>query len=150
MSPTLTGAVPRGFGRRCWGQDPTPEQLAAITAPIGPVHAIAGAGSGKTAVMAAHIVYLSERLGVAPASVLGLTFTNKAASELEAQSRDALADIPDRRRRRIAVDTYHAFAADLVERTGSGSGSRWTPTSSARPSSTRSCSASSTASGSST
>ncbi|HSK35917.1 MAG TPA: UvrD-helicase domain-containing protein, partial [Actinomycetota bacterium] len=74
------------------GQEPTPEQLAAVTAPIGPVHVIAGAGSGKTAVMAARIVYLVERLGVAPASVLGLTFTNKAASELEARVREALAD----------------------------------------------------------
>ena len=100
------------------GQDPTPEQLAAITAPIGPVHVIAGAGSGKTAVMAARIVYLVERLGVAPASVLGLTFTNKAASELEARVRDALADIPIDVGDEITVDTYHAFAADLVKAYG--------------------------------
>ena len=35
------------------GQDPTPEQLAAVTAPIGPVHVIAGAGSGSGRVTAA-------------------------------------------------------------------------------------------------
>jgi DNA helicase-2/ATP-dependent DNA helicase PcrA len=118
VSPTLTGAVPPGVRAALRGQDPTPEQLAAITAPIGPVHVIAGAGSGKTAVMAARIVYLIERLGVAPASVLGLTFTNKAASELEARVRDALADIPIDVGDEITVDTYHAFAADLVKAYG--------------------------------
>jgi DNA helicase II / ATP-dependent DNA helicase PcrA len=118
VSATLTGVVTPGVRAALRGQDPTPEQLAAITAPIGPVHVIAGAGSGKTAVMAARIVYLIERLGVAPASVLGLTFTNKAASELEARVRDALADIPIDVGDEITVGTYHAFAADLVKAYG--------------------------------
>jgi DNA helicase-2/ATP-dependent DNA helicase PcrA len=100
------------------GQDPTPEQLAAITAPLGPVHVIAGAGSGKTAVMAARIVYLVERLEVPPAAVLGLTFTNKAANELEARVREALADTPADVGDEVTVDTYHAFAADLVKAYG--------------------------------
>jgi DNA helicase-2/ATP-dependent DNA helicase PcrA len=82
------------------------------------VHVIAGAGSGKTAVMAARIVYLIERLGAAPASVLGLTFTNKAASELEARVREALADTPTGVGDEVTVDTYHAFAADLVKAYG--------------------------------
>ena len=118
MSATLTGVVTPGVRAALRGQDPTPEQLAAITAPIGPVHVIAGAGSGKTAVMAARIVYLVERLGVAPASVLGLTFTNKAASELEARVREALADTPTDVGDEVTVDTYHAFAADLVKAYG--------------------------------
>ena len=82
------------------------------------MHVIAGAGSGKTAVMAARIVYLVERLGVAPASVLGLTFTNKAASELETRVREALADLPIDVGDEVTVDTYHAFAADLVKAYG--------------------------------
>ena len=118
MSATLTGVVTPGVRAALRGQDPTPEQLAAVTAPIGPVHVIAGAGSGKTAVMAARIVYLVERLGVAPASVLGLTFTNKAASELEARVREALADTPTDVGDEVTVDTYHAFAADLVKAYG--------------------------------
>jgi DNA helicase-2/ATP-dependent DNA helicase PcrA len=118
MSATLTGMVTPGVRAALRGQEPTPEQLAAITAPIGPVHVIAGAGSGKTAVMAARIVYLVERLGVAPASVLGLTFTNKAASELEARVREALADTPTGVGDEVTVDTYHAFAADLVKAYG--------------------------------
>ncbi len=118
MSATLTGVVTPGVRAALRGQDPTPEQLAAVTAPVGPVHVIAGAGSGKTAVMAARIVYLVERLGVAPASVLGLTFTNKAASELEARVRDALADTAADVGDEVTVDTYHAFAADLVKAYG--------------------------------
>jgi DNA helicase II / ATP-dependent DNA helicase PcrA len=118
VSATLTGVVTPGVRAALRGQDPTPEQLAAVTAPIGPVHVIAGAGSGKTAVMAARIVYLIERLGVAPASVLGLTFTNKAASELETRVREALADIPIDVGEEVTVDTYHAFAADLVKAYG--------------------------------
>ena len=118
MSATLTGVVTPGVRAALRGQDPTPEQLAAITAPIGPVHVIAGAGSGKTAVMAARIVYLVERLGVASASVLGLTFTNKAASELETRVREALADLPIDVGDEVTVDTYHAFAADLVKAYG--------------------------------
>ena len=118
MSATLTGVVTPGVRAALRGQEPTPEQLAAVTAPIGPVHVIAGAGSGKTAVMAARIVYLVERLGVAPASVLGLTFTNKAASELEARVREALAGTPTDVGDEVTVDTYHAFAADLVKAYG--------------------------------
>jgi DNA helicase II / ATP-dependent DNA helicase PcrA len=118
MSATLTGVVTPGVRAALRGQEPTPEQVAAITAPVGPVHVIAGAGSGKTAVMAARIVYLIERLGVAPASVLGLTFTNKAASELEARVRDALADTTTDVGDEVTVDTYHAFAADLVRAYG--------------------------------
>jgi DNA helicase II / ATP-dependent DNA helicase PcrA len=118
VSATLTGVVTPGVRAALRGQDPTPEQLAAITAPLGPVHVIAGAGSGKTAVMAARIVYLVERLGVAPASVLGLTFTNKAASELEARVREALADLPTEVGDEVTVDTYHAWAADLVKAYG--------------------------------
>jgi DNA helicase-2/ATP-dependent DNA helicase PcrA len=68
--------------------------------------------------MAARIVYLIERLGAAPASVLGLTFTNKAASELEARVREALADTPTGVGDEVTVDTYHAFAADLVKAYG--------------------------------
>jgi DNA helicase-2/ATP-dependent DNA helicase PcrA len=118
VSTTVTGVVTPGVRAALRGQDPTPEQIAAITAPLGPVHVIAGAGSGKTAVMAARIVHLVERLGVAPASVLGLTFTNKAASELEARVREALASTPADVGDEVTVDTYHAFAADLVRAYG--------------------------------
>ncbi|MEA5053256.1 MAG: UvrD-helicase domain-containing protein, partial [Propionicimonas sp.] len=57
------------------------QQLAAITAPLEPGVIIAGAGSGKTTVMAARVVWLVGSGAVLPEQVLGLTFTRKAAAE---------------------------------------------------------------------
>ena len=54
------------------------EQLDAITAPLEPAVVIAGAGSGKTTVMAARVVWLVGTGQVRPDQVLGLTFTRKA------------------------------------------------------------------------
>lgn len=51
---------------------------------------MAGAGSGKTTVMAARVVWLVGTGQVAPEQVLGLTFTNKAAGELSERVRKAL------------------------------------------------------------
>jgi DNA helicase-2/ATP-dependent DNA helicase PcrA len=58
------------------------QQFAAITAPLEPAVVIAGAGSGKTAVMAARVVWLVATGKVQPGEVLGLTFTTKATAEL--------------------------------------------------------------------
>ncbi|RYI99677.1 MAG: hypothetical protein EON52_25345, partial [Actinomycetales bacterium] len=66
-------------------------QLDAITAPLeGTGAIIAGAGSGKTTVMAARVVWLVGHDGVAPERILGLTFTNKAAAELGVRIRRSL------------------------------------------------------------
>lgn len=66
------------------------QQLAAITAPLSPGVIVAGAGSGKTTVMAARVVWLVGTGAVSPEQVLGLTFTNKAASELGHRVHDFL------------------------------------------------------------
>ena len=71
---------------------PSEEQFAAITAPLEPAVVVAGAGSGKTTVMAARVVYLVATGQVTPDQVLGLTFTTKAASELASRVRIALRD----------------------------------------------------------
>jgi len=100
----------------------TDEQWTAITAPLEPGVVIAGAGSGKTSVMAARVVWLVAR-GVAPEQVLGLTFTNKAAAELAARVRRSLlawasstgAGLLDAE---PTVLTYHAYAARLVREHG--------------------------------
>ncbi|MEU6079441.1 UvrD-helicase domain-containing protein [Streptomyces sp. NPDC047108] len=68
----------------------TREQMACITAPPAPQVIVAGAGSGKTTVMAARVVWLVGTGQVAPDRVLGLTFTNKAAGELSERVRKAL------------------------------------------------------------
>ena len=69
---------------------PSDQQWAAISAPLSPAVVIAGAGSGKTTLMAARVVYLVVTGQVRPDEVLGLTFTTKAASELRQRIRAAL------------------------------------------------------------
>ncbi|WP_241901436.1 ATP-dependent helicase [Nocardioides houyundeii] len=66
------------------------QQWAAIDAPLAPAVVIAGAGSGKTSLMAARVVHLVATGRVAPHEILGLTFTTKAASELRRRVADAL------------------------------------------------------------
>ena len=75
---------------RCDAVAASEQQWAAITAPLEPAVVIAGAGSGKTTLMAARVVYLVLTGQVRPDQVLGLTFTTKAASELRARIREAL------------------------------------------------------------
>ncbi len=100
----------------------TDDQLAAATAPLEPAVVIAGAGSGKTTVMAARVVWLVVSGQVAPEQVLGLTFTNKAAAELASRIREALrralpgsADEVDAE---PTVATYHAYAGRLLREHG--------------------------------
>lgn len=100
------------------------QQLDAITAPAAPAVIIAGAGSGKTTVMAARVVWLVGTDVVRPEQVLGLTFTRKAAAELSARVRTALVkagvlDLAgvDEAGEQVIM-TYDAFAARLVAEHG--------------------------------
>ncbi|TIC84533.1 ATP-dependent helicase [Nocardioides sp. GY 10127] len=109
---------------------PSPEQWAAISAPLEPAVVIAGAGSGKTTLMAARVVYLVATGQVRPEQVLGLTFTTKAASELRQRVRTALteAGLLEDAPRAVGEDaeevleptvlTYHAYAANLLTEHG--------------------------------
>ncbi|MFD9098762.1 UvrD-helicase domain-containing protein [Streptomyces collinus] len=101
----------------------TPEQTACVIAPPAPQVIVAGAGSGKTTVMAARVVWLVGTGQVAPEQVLGLTFTNKAAGELAERVRKALIkagvtdpDVidPDNPPGEPVISTYHAFAGRLL------------------------------------
>ncbi|MTE20896.1 AAA family ATPase [Streptomyces sp. TRM43335] len=113
--------------RRLLGIPFTAEQLECITAPPAPQVIVAGAGSGKTTVMAARVVWLVGTGQVAPERVLGLTFTNKAAGELADRVRKALhrAGVsepdpvdPDHAPGEPRISTYHAFAGQLLTEHG--------------------------------
>ncbi|GAB2492970.1 ATP-dependent DNA helicase AdnB [Luteococcus sediminum] len=100
------------------------EQLQAITAPLRPAVIIAGAGSGKTTVMAARVVWLVGTGQVQPQEVLGLTFTRKAANELAQRVRQSLLqagvvdpESPEDEGEEVIM-TYDSFAARLVNEHG--------------------------------
>ena len=127
VSPTASPAMLRDV----LGVPFTDEQLAAATAPLEPGVVVAGAGSGKTTVMAARVVWLVATGQVAPEQVLGLTFTNKAAAELT--QRGAWCPVPGparggarrRGRRRRGADDLHVPRVrrrGCSESTGCGSG----------------------------
>jgi DNA helicase-2/ATP-dependent DNA helicase PcrA len=104
------------------GYRPSDEQWEAISAPVsGPLLVLAGAGSGKTAVMAARVVWLVATGQVEPPGVLGLTFTNKAAGELSARVRSLLSPVPGvdlQESGEPTVCTFHRFAMDLIAQYG--------------------------------
>jgi len=124
----VTGWQPDASGdylRELLAVDFTAEQLACITAPLTPQLVTAGAGSGKTMVMAARVVHAVAFHKVPPAQILGLTFTNKAAGELAERVRRCLARLPRRLDLPLTHDidsyddeptvaTYHSYAATLV------------------------------------
>ncbi|MGQ0842927.1 MAG: UvrD-helicase domain-containing protein [Sporichthyaceae bacterium] len=102
----------------------TDEQIAAIVAPLEPAVIVAGAGSGKTTVMAARVVWLVGTGRVLPAQVLGLTFTNKAAAELSHRVRTALAKLRPAQQEEAddagepTIATYHSYAGNLIAEHG--------------------------------
>ncbi|WP_448627085.1 ATP-dependent helicase [Geodermatophilus sp. URMC 64] len=109
---------------------PSDEQARVVSAAVDrPLVVVAGAGSGKTETMAARVSWLVANRVVAPEAILGLTFTRKAASELNERVRlrlGALARHPEtdpELRERLAVaqptvSTYHGYAASLVAEHG--------------------------------
>src|SRR3954467_2000897 len=124
--PEASGA----YLRELLGVDFTDDQLAIATHDLCPQLVVAGAGSGKTMVMAARVVHAVAYQGVAPGRILGLTFTNKAAGELATRVRSSLAKLPRATGPSPAADedddvevaaddlptvsTYHSYAAGIV------------------------------------
>ena len=88
-----------------------PEQLRAVQHGDGPLLVIAGPGSGKTRVITQRIVHLLEHYpGLAPRNILALTFTEKAAGEMQSRVRQALPDLAANPH----ISTFHAFAYEVV------------------------------------
>lgn len=98
-----------------------PEQAIAARHFEGALLVLAGAGSGKTSVLTARIAHLIEEYGVAPESILALTFTNKAAGEMRERVRALLGREPAG----MWIGTFHAIGARMLRRDAGRLG--WTP-----------------------
>ncbi|MGC1879058.1 MAG: UvrD-helicase domain-containing protein [Rhabdochlamydiaceae bacterium] len=90
-----------------------PDQRKAVQTVQGRVLILAGAGSGKTSVLAYRIAHMLQNLNVPAESILGLTFTNKAAQEM----RQRVAKIVSHRvAASVTLSTFHSFCMQILRR----------------------------------
>ncbi|MFQ5847674.1 MAG: ATP-dependent helicase, partial [Candidatus Methylomirabilales bacterium] len=87
-----------------------PEQVKAVTAPEGPLLVVAGAGTGKTTILTRRIAYLIGAKRARPSEILALTFTDKAAGEMEERV-DLLVPYGYAE---VWISTFHAFGDRIL------------------------------------
>ncbi len=88
------------------------EQRAAVTAPLGPVLVLAGAGSGKTRVLTHRAAWLILEHGVSPHGLMAVTFTNKAAAEMRGRI-ESLLNVPADA---LWIGTFHGLSHRMLRR----------------------------------
>ncbi|MCK9169227.1 MAG: UvrD-helicase domain-containing protein [Treponema sp.] len=86
-----------------------PEQFRAVTTVDGPILIIAGAGSGKTRVITYRIAHMLD-MGIPQSQILALTFTNKAAKEMESRVKE----LTGKKLQNLTVSTFHAFGVRIL------------------------------------
>ena len=91
-----------------------PEQKKAVQCTEGPLLVFAGAGSGKTRVITNRIAYLITRKNINPSNILALTFTKKAAGEMQERVLKILEDLKFKSDDRPTIGTFHSLGALLL------------------------------------
>ncbi len=95
-----------------------PAQKEAVELISGPLLVLAGPGSGKTRVIAHRVAYLIKVCGVSPHRIMAVTFTNKAAREMEERLyRLVSSSVKD-----LTLGTFHAICARILRRDGQAMG----------------------------
>ncbi|MCC7117947.1 MAG: UvrD-helicase domain-containing protein [Anaerolineales bacterium] len=90
-----------------------PQQKSAVTAGEGPVLVVAGPGSGKTRVLTQRIAYLIANQGVRPWQILAVTFTNKAAKEMQERVK---AMLNEQAIEGMMIGTFHSICTRILRR----------------------------------
>ncbi|WP_293768587.1 UvrD-helicase domain-containing protein [uncultured Corynebacterium sp.] len=110
-----TAPTQGGFAQPPAGEDPltqglNPQQKEAVEHIGAPLLIVAGAGSGKTAVLTRRIAYLMRSRGVAPWEILAITFTNKAAAEMKERVGQLVGPVAER----MWVSTFHSICVRIL------------------------------------
>jgi uncharacterized protein (TIGR00375 family) len=90
-----------------------PKQREAVSHGAGPLLILAGPGTGKTRTLTARIAYLIESRGIEPHNILALTFTNKAAGEMQSRVQSLLS--APRGLEEIHLYTFHALGLSILK-----------------------------------
>ena len=95
-----------------WLKELNPEQKKAVTTTEGPVLVLSGAGTGKTKVLTTRLAYILATHKANPWNCLVVTFTNRAAKEMQQRARNLIGELADS----VWMGTFHGICAKILRR----------------------------------
>lgn len=95
-----------------WLNELNPEQKQAVTTTEGPLLVLSGAGTGKTKVLTTRLAYILANMKANPWNCLVVTFTNRAAREMQNRARNLIGNIADS----VWMGTFHGIAVKILRR----------------------------------